>query len=64
MISPDRIATANSVILEKLVREYAPIYKLITCQLDGPREAEELAIFSLYLLQRINNKPEFRGFFK
>ncbi len=59
---PDRIAIANNQTLEKLVKEYAPIYKLITSQLDGLQEAECLAIFSLYLLQKINNRPGLRNF--
>lgn len=58
IMNPQKLNALNSATLEKIVTEYAPVYKKFKCVLDGSDEIQTLSIFSLSLMLRLTNKPE------
>ena len=55
--NPRKIESLNNITLEEVVKEFAPIYKKYKHTLDGPNELSEIAIFEVFLMCRLNNKP-------
>lgn len=60
IINPQKLFSLNNIALKNIVSEYAPIYKKTRYILDGPAEQQQLAVFSMYLSQRIENKPDLK----
>ncbi len=54
--NPHRLVNANNADLEKIVKEFAPIYQRFRGTLDGSGELQEIMLFSLNLQCRIGNK--------
>lgn len=56
--NPSKITTLNNIALEEVVKEFAPIYKKCKYTLDGPNELTKIVIFEVFLMRRLNNKPD------
>ncbi len=56
--NPQKLSTLNNVALERVVKEFAPIYKKYRHYLDGPHELSLISNFEMSLMWRLNNKPE------
>lgn len=57
-MNPQKLNGLNYKALKSIVVEFAPIYQHFRWILDGPSEAEKVAIFGMFLMCRIAHKPE------
>lgn len=60
ILNPTKIDKLNSIALEKVVKEFAPIYQKYMYVLDGPEELQKISIFEMFLLCRLTNKSELK----
>ncbi len=58
---PSKLHSLNNVALKEIVIEYAPIFNKFRGMLDDPLEAQILAHFEIYLLNRIAHKPDMKS---
>lgn len=56
--NPQKVEMLNNSDLEKVVKEFAPIYQKYRYVLDGSEEISKINIFAVYLLCRLTNKPQ------
>ena len=60
--NPRKLESLNRAALEKIVREFAPIYKKWYCVLDGSNELAQILNFQYSLIWKLDNKPELREY--
>ena len=60
IMNPQKLFNLNYTALKNIVSEYAPIFQKTRYILDGPAEQQQLAVFNMYLSQRIDNKPDLK----
>ena len=60
IMNPQKLFTINNTALKNIVCEYAPIFQKTRYILDGSAEQQQLAVFNMYLSQRIDNKPDLK----